>query len=462
MCSGHDVLTEANKDIVLKQLIPAAIKLHTERLSVKPVRGPIRIPQYEIGLCSGFTIPSWHHTTGVSGADLILYVNALPTDGTVAWADVCVTLEDGRPYAGALDFVPQYIKATHDVVGTAAHEIGHILGFSPNNVLWLNMLSRIPNVRGKRDVWVVSSPKVKALARQHYNCPTLEGMELEDEGAAGGILNHWKKRSAPDELMAPEFPTIHYSAITLAAFEDLGVYRANYSMADPLRWGKNSGCELLENKCLTNDRTAYPELFCKRNGDKRLLICTYNRLSLGYCGLLTQQQPLPPQYQYFDNPMLGGIFGAMDYCPYVTGRGVSGCINGNTDTFPGSFIGLSSRCVKGEGLHFGRREMGDVCVNTQCSGGRLRVQLLGDDTWYDCNEGETVVLSGRTWRGSITCPKYADVCTVLSGLLAHAIPVVAPPLVEEPNHWDTADTNDESGGTNPDVRCLARNASAAQ
>ncbi|RNE95889.1 leishmanolysin [Trypanosoma rangeli] len=448
-CTEDDLLTEAKKDIVLKQLLPAAIKMHTDRLSVKPMVDPIRMPMPDdgIGACSDFTIPSWHHTIGVSGADMILYVNAFLGREFVAVAEVCATLKDGRPYAGVVNFAPRHIRATDRFVRTAAHEIGHVLGFSFKQFSKFNMLSNVSNVRGKKEVWVVSSPKVKELARRYYNCPTLEGMELEEGGGKREKLSHWKKRNARDELMAPGVPYTYYSAFTLAAFEDMGVYKANYGMADTLRWGNNSGCGLLENKCLTNGRTDYPDMFCKQNVSDNRLLCTYDRLSLGYCDVLTQQ-PLPPQFQYFDNPIHGGTLQIMDYCPYVMGRGASGCINGDSKRFPGSFIGSSSRCVKGERLLFDNKEIGDVCVNTQCSEGKLRVQFLGDGTWHDCNEGETVAPPGGKWRGSIRCPKYADVCAAFPNTSDLPIPVVAPPLAEKPN---PADTNDESGGTNRDT-----------
>ncbi|RNF01524.1 leishmanolysin [Trypanosoma rangeli] len=446
-CTDDMMLTEAKKDIVLKQLLPAAIKMHTDRLSVRPVEGPIPIPDHGIGMCTGLTIPSWHHTIGVSGADLILYVDALPSNAATAWAFRCVFLEDGRPYVGGVIFNPKHIRATDETVRTAAHEIGHVLGFAFNRFSRFNMVSQVPNVRGKEKVWVVSSPKVKELARKYYNCPTLEGMEL-DEGSDGMLdLSHWKKLSAQDELMTPDFPSIYYSAFTLAAFEDMGVYKANYDMAEQLRWGNNSGCGLLENECFTNGHTDYPELFCKHPSTRQSLLCTHDRLSLGYCGLYIHPQPLPPQLQYFDNPAFGGLR-TMDCCPFVVEREASGCTNGNTESIPGSFIGSNSRCVKGEGLRFDYQEIGDVCVNTQCSGGRLRVQFLGDGTWHDCNEGETVAPSGGEWSGgSIRCPKYADVCAAFRNTRDLPIPVVAPPLVEESN---PADTNDESGGTNPE------------
>lgn len=31
-------------------------------------------------------------------------------------------------------------------------------------------------------------------ARRHFNCPILEGMELENQGGSGTELNHWEKR----------------------------------------------------------------------------------------------------------------------------------------------------------------------------------------------------------------------------------------------------------------------------
>jgi leishmanolysin-like peptidase len=40
-----------------------------------------------------------------------------------------------------------------------------------------------------------------------------------------------------------------YSRITLALMEDTGWYRANYSMAQPLSWGKDFGCDFAMKSC---------------------------------------------------------------------------------------------------------------------------------------------------------------------------------------------------------------------
>ncbi|ORC81422.1 putative surface protease GP63, partial [Trypanosoma theileri] len=55
-----------------------------------------------------------------------------------------------------------------------------------------------------------------------------------------------------------------------------------------------------------------------------------------------------------------------------------------------------------------------VCVNTKCEEeGKLSVQFLGDNetTWYECEENKKITLNNKNWTGTITCPKYADVCT---------------------------------------------------
>ncbi|EKF26236.1 surface protease GP63, putative, partial [Trypanosoma cruzi marinkellei] len=74
-CEADDVLTEERRSIILRQTLPAAIQLHSERLSVRPVARPVVIPHTGLGLCKNFTIPQKHHTAGVAGTDVILYAN---------------------------------------------------------------------------------------------------------------------------------------------------------------------------------------------------------------------------------------------------------------------------------------------------------------------------------------------------------------------------------------------------
>ncbi|PWU93358.1 putative surface protease GP63 [Trypanosoma cruzi] len=438
-CEADDVLTEERRNIVLRQILPAAIQLHAERLSVRPVTRPIVIPQTDLGMCENFTIPHKHHTVGVAGTDMILYANIFPTSGPTAWAIPCFLLDDGRPVVAAVNFDPKQIVTTNVYVRVAAHELGHALGFGDTQFLMLHMISEVPNVRGRPKVSVLSTPKTKAMARQYHNCPTLEGIELEDEGGPETVLSHWKKRNMRDELMNGDVGVGLYSALTLAAFEDMGVYVANYSAAEMLWWGNNSGCGLLEKKCLTDGITEYPDLFCNQFYDYPKFFCTYDRLSLGRCDLKRHEEALPQEYQYFADPRVGGDDLYMSRCPYVNKYSNGGCTNGDPSVMPGSVVGPNSRCVKGQDLQFDDEYIGDVCVETRCGDGTLSVRFLRDDAWHECQEGETVTPPSGPWRGSIVCPQYADVCTAFPNISSHPIPVVDPPLVDDPTSAEGAE-----------------------
>ncbi|EKF26225.1 surface protease GP63, putative, partial [Trypanosoma cruzi marinkellei] len=138
-CEADDVLTEERRNIILRQTLPAAIQLHSERLSVKPVTRPIVIPRTGLRICKNFTIPQKHRTAGVAGADMILYVNGFPTSGPMAWAAPCAVLNDDRPFAAAANFAPRHVAATSRNVRVAAHELGHALGFAETQFLMFHM-----------------------------------------------------------------------------------------------------------------------------------------------------------------------------------------------------------------------------------------------------------------------------------------------------------------------------------
>lgn len=63
-------------------------------------------------------------------------------------------------------------------------------------------------------------PKVRDFARDYYNCPTLPGVPLENNGGSGSANSHWEKTFLPNEFMNPyvTFPGI-ISDFTLKLFE---------------------------------------------------------------------------------------------------------------------------------------------------------------------------------------------------------------------------------------------------
>lgn len=109
------------------------------------------------------------------------------------------------------------------------------------------------SVRGghiERTIDMMVTPKVIEEVRLHFNCSKLEGAELEDQGGEGTALTHWEKRILENEAMTgTHTQSPIFSRITLALMEDSGWYKPNYSMAQPLSWGRNLGCSFVMKSC---------------------------------------------------------------------------------------------------------------------------------------------------------------------------------------------------------------------
>jgi Leishmanolysin len=103
----------------------------------------------------------------------------------------------------------------------------------------------------------MSTPKVTQVARDFFNCPSLQGLELENQDSGCPMPgSHWEQRILQTEIMQPVVTTgkIHVSPMTLALFEDSGWYSADYSQAgryaQGLVWGYKQGCSFATEKCL--------------------------------------------------------------------------------------------------------------------------------------------------------------------------------------------------------------------
>ncbi|RNF22369.1 surface protease GP63 [Trypanosoma conorhini] len=126
--------------------------MHVDRLQVKPLTGTLVVPKFGAGnICGAFAIPRSHHTTGVSGADMLLYAAAAPTEGhAIAWALGCAELHTGRPVVGVINFGPESANDSESSVRVAVHEIAHTLGFHINVMQRHKMVSHASGLRGKK------------------------------------------------------------------------------------------------------------------------------------------------------------------------------------------------------------------------------------------------------------------------------------------------------------------------
>uniref|UniRef100_A0A8C5MYD8 Leishmanolysin-like peptidase n=1 Tax=Leptobrachium leishanense TaxID=445787 RepID=A0A8C5MYD8_9ANUR len=317
---------------------------------------------------------------GVLDADFVLYVSAITTDrcrqeNIVAYAAYCqLEAEMDRPIAGYANLCPNMISSqSQEFIGmlsTVKHEIIHALGFSAglfafyydddgrplternanglppfNDSLgvyqWshkvVQRVTRNWNVRGpdllRHDVFLLVTPRVTDEVRKHFNCPILEGMELENQGGIGTEMNHWEKRLLENEAMTGSHTQNRvFSRITLALMEDTGWYRANYSMAERLDWGRGKGCDFVMKSCKfwiqeQSRKKQSVSPFCDVLRTNPLkLTCRQDKKAVAICNLQHFSRVLPQDYQYFDEipgvaaedlPYYGGAVEIADFCPFT-------------------------------------------------------------------------------------------------------------------------------------------------
>ncbi|KAF8561840.1 hypothetical protein P879_07954 [Paragonimus westermani] len=390
--------------------------------------GPIRIPNDHLNRCrfisNGSYVLSGPQGRGLLDTDFVLYISSLPTNRcetskVLGYAAHCQTASHtDRPIAGYINFCPNVLKhESSDRVRSlfiAKHELLHALGFSsslfamyrdennqpltprdPNTQLpslgwsqissnsvyqWSNRVVRTVQRRWlsaygnhTKLAHIVVTPTVLRVARAFFDCPTLDGVELEDQDEAGVFLTHWEKRLLENELMTATYTNSYrISPITLAMMEDTGWYRANYAMSHDFSWGRGLGCSFAMSSCLEymlEQKRLHSSIdpFCQQiqpppDEADRIGVqvsCTPDGVSYGFCNLVTHSKPLPPEFVYFvrsttssfspTNVELGG--------GDLTGRQALDNVGGK--------IALANYCPYYQEIEWERRQ-DEPAINTHC------------------------------------------------------------------------------------------------
>uniref|UniRef100_A0A8W7PTP8 Leishmanolysin-like peptidase n=1 Tax=Anopheles coluzzii TaxID=1518534 RepID=A0A8W7PTP8_ANOCL len=457
--------------------------------------GEVQVPPDHLDVCrvcnsTGQDCHEDANTTagpGISNADFVFYVSALQSERchkglTVAYAAHCqqeAALD--RPIAG---------HATSTLLSTVKHEILHALGFSVSLYAFFRNDDGTPRTPRKPDTgkpylnekfqihqwsddtirkvvrtdWAVRdgtinrtidmfvTPRVVREVRDHFACQKLEGAELEDQGGEGTALTHWEKRVLENEAMTGSHTqSSAFSRITLALMEDSGWYKANYSMASPLTWGRGLGCNFAMRSCkdwITSNtlrgRSIHP--FCaKVKRDPLQTECTDDRSSVALCNLVRHTTPLPAQYQNFDSlahvPVgeegyYGGSVSLADHCPYIqefTWRSKNVVVRGSQCQFEDNnpkpeknfaleSYGATSKCFDHSENMWEERSCrqtrewqhwGSGCYQYRCQQGRLHI-LIANKSFecYFAGQKLKVQLMAEGWlhRGAVVCPSCKEIC----------------------------------------------------
>ena len=315
-----------------------AIETLQKLLKVKRLDGVYKFNDFDIKYMG---IQNWNKTIiGSSakdfqtlGIDLVIFGRFKDDmdDSTLASAGISAIIpESGQPLIG---FVNINANANYSKINSkeyfqsiVLHEFTHILGFVYDHLN--NFQKNIYNKTDKYGIkrFYINSPKVIEVAKKYYNCPHIEGVELEEFGGTGTAGSHWEERILLGEYMNgiiyPEEQVI--SEFTLALLEDTGYYKANYYTGGLMRYGKGKGCDFIYNRCVNSthdinelfENEFYDSIVSPHSIDSS---CSSGRQSRTYFAWWKYDN-IPEYYQYFSSNQYGG-FSPADYCPVARGHG---------------------------------------------------------------------------------------------------------------------------------------------
>lgn len=400
-----------------KTIIDNAIEMFQSLINV--IRLEVLLKVEDFSSC-GSAKPSNAIKTGVN-ADLFIFPifdSTLPSDVDAA-ASFCFTEINNRPVVGQLLINPRFkLSATNSekfLQMLIFHEVTHVLVFhdalygffiKENGEKYGQSATFKSTVNGSTRTKLATA-KVLAAAKAHYNCDLIDGVELENQGGNGSAGSHWESRiMLGDYMVSTDYPEMVISEITLALFEDSGWYTVNRYTGGLFRFGKNRGCQFLNEKCIQNEK-AISDDFCNIKKQSR---CTAGRINKGTCNLQSQDEEIPSEYRYFKDKTMGG-FKSADYCPIANESrntdyySMTSCKLGKKE-YNLEKMGDDSVCVISsikESSHKG------MCFPIKCNDRTLSLTIGSVE--YTCPREGGKVSNVPNYKGDLYCPDYNLICT---------------------------------------------------
>ena len=347
-------------------------------------------------------------------------------DYVLAAAAFCLLANDLRPIAGVVYINPSKAldqkNADTYMKHLLLHEMTHILVFHPTLLKYLKM------IKTSNSVSYVNSPNVVLKARQHYNCPSLTGVPLENQGGEGSVGSHWEARyMLGDYMISTDYMENVISDITIAMFEDSGFYQVEYYSGGLFKFGKNKGCDFLNKKCIEKNELLFEDEFCI---SPRKPMCYSSRTVKGSCVIYEYRSSLPSAYRYFSNPTYGG-FQPADYCPVAYADEddndyyPASCRIGNsTLSNYGEYIGDNSFCFVSSLLPSSSSYQStyqSICYKVECDSNNKKIIVIYGSSSITCPTNGGNITNPSGFKGTITCPKYTEICDFEGNIMCNSL-----------------------------------------
>jgi leishmanolysin len=420
--------------------------------------------------------------------DLLLIFTARPSTnvGTIATASNCfLDTTTSRPTSAQINIDPDYFlrrQTYNDNKGTLLHEVTHALGFSSglfgafinpttnqplgsSNVV-ASAVSTYTDSTGTafpQTINYLKTPKVLDAMRTYYGCSSLPtsstpGASLEESGSSGTAGSHFDKRIMYGELMMGSTGSGFFgvgwavSPFTLAVLEDSGWYKTNAAYAatisgsTPMRWGKNTGCQMPTQRCENwsnvggNMNSSY---FCTVNkyAADSSTQCTFNLRSKGLCNLSTYTSNLGYYEHIRTSPKVGGVDQLMDYCPFVYPFTNTDCQNSaNSGKSYESFSASSSCWDANLSLNSETLKTTDSrCFQYVCSTNSTVLSVKIGSTLLACpaDQSGVTITTGLPagYKGYISCPTggFDILCPAIGNATTTAAPATTTTAPSAPS-----------------------------
>ncbi len=294
----------------------------------------------------------------------------------------------------------------------------------------------------------IITQKVIDIAKKYYNCPDITGIPLENQNENN--IAAWDARYLLGDIMSSytitndeffEFTSdLVISEFTLALLEDSGWYKANYYTGGLMRFGKNKGCDFLNNKCSPEFNNEFCEYDENIGNDIYYGSCSSGRQSLTYCSYADKSYF--GTNDYFNSYQGYGIKEA-DYCvvnraifsELLTDLSIGNCRYEKKDGFYGSELSYNrigrkqvianlkekfsnqSFCVLASMISASSNMDENILTNAYipmcyemfCSERTLTIKI--GEQYITCPRQGGKVNISREFKGHIYCPDYNLICT---------------------------------------------------
>jgi leishmanolysin len=388
---------KAAYDIIVKSLIPSCIEHISQTYEVYK-KSKIRLYSSR---CGDIDDIGPYYQKVIDG-DLVVFIYYVNKNmGAVAYASSCqYDRVTGRPIAGQVvlnlyhmnDFRSSNFENNFM---TVLHEIHHVLGFSPfffSKFVMPGTTERRPkydiiqDFRGSPFKKQIVMKPVVEWARKHFNCPSMQGVPVENTGGSGTLGSHWDKAIAANDLMGPtDYSNPIFGELTMKFMEGTGWYKVNYDMAEFYWWAKGSGCGIFSGECRHNPMT------CGLIGRK---MCSYDYYAQGKCREDSYAEACP-------------IFAEVSKgdCRFTQNKDPRSVISQTT------YYGIGSRCIMGKIGSGSKIQYAEYpnCLKARCKDAQT-VLIEVEGQTVVCTQSFKVMNYKAGSSRYVRCPNIAHFC----------------------------------------------------